>query len=153
VNNLCDSCGGRLESYEGDLYCPDCTLFAALELAEEADEEAHVERMQPAPAREDGPAEGPPCRTRARPRRRPASGPGAPNATRGAARRARPATGAARGPQTGRGRCGRLKAVDSAHLLPGLSCRWPGGTLGPCPALATGPGNSEAPAPWPAPLR
>jgi uncharacterized Zn finger protein (UPF0148 family) len=60
MNELCECCGGRLESYEGELYCPDCTYYAALELAEEADEEARVERMWPAPAWEDGPTEGPP---------------------------------------------------------------------------------------------
>jgi uncharacterized Zn finger protein (UPF0148 family) len=60
MNESCESCGGRLHSYEGEVYCPHCTRWEAVRLAEEADEEARVERMQPAPAWEDGPTEGPP---------------------------------------------------------------------------------------------
>jgi hypothetical protein len=60
VSELCECCGGPLECYEGEPYCPDYTYYATLELASEADEEARVERMRPAPAWEDGPSNGPP---------------------------------------------------------------------------------------------
>jgi uncharacterized Zn finger protein (UPF0148 family) len=60
VNNLCDGCGNPLASYEGESYCPGCTRWEALQLAEEADEEARVLRLLPAPPWEEGPADGPP---------------------------------------------------------------------------------------------
>jgi hypothetical protein len=63
---------------------------------------------------------------RTRPRGGPPAAPARPRRHTRAALHARPATGAARGPQTGGAPCGRLRAVDSPHLLPGLYCRRPG---------------------------
>ncbi len=61
MNSLCACCGALLESYEVGSYCPDCTYYDALELAQEADEEARVLRQQPEPAWIDGPDDdGPP---------------------------------------------------------------------------------------------
>jgi hypothetical protein len=36
----CEQCGGRLESYEGESYCPDCTFFEAVEAHDRATDEA-----------------------------------------------------------------------------------------------------------------
>jgi uncharacterized Zn finger protein (UPF0148 family) len=56
----CESCGGRLHSYEGEVYCPDCMRWEAVRLADEADEEARALRLVPAPPWEEGPTDGPP---------------------------------------------------------------------------------------------
>jgi uncharacterized Zn finger protein (UPF0148 family) len=53
----CEDCGSRLACFEGETYCPDCTYYEALELAEEADDEARLLRLTPAPAGAEG--EGP----------------------------------------------------------------------------------------------
>jgi hypothetical protein len=36
----CELCGGRLESFEGESYCPDCTYSDAILEAERATDEA-----------------------------------------------------------------------------------------------------------------
>jgi uncharacterized Zn finger protein (UPF0148 family) len=36
----CDQCGERLERFEGETYCPDCTYYDALEQMELATDEA-----------------------------------------------------------------------------------------------------------------
>jgi hypothetical protein len=58
----CDRCGGRLERFEGERYCPDCCLVEALHLAERADDEARLLRLaEPAGPGEEGPTgDGPP---------------------------------------------------------------------------------------------
>ena len=60
MSDLCECCGGPLASFEGESFCPECTRWETVVLAEEADDEARGERMQPAPAQEEGPADGPP---------------------------------------------------------------------------------------------
>jgi uncharacterized Zn finger protein (UPF0148 family) len=63
MHNSCECCGSPLECFEAERYCPNCTYYEALELAEEADEEARLLRLTPAPAgaEEEGPADdGPP---------------------------------------------------------------------------------------------
>jgi uncharacterized Zn finger protein (UPF0148 family) len=42
---LCDLCGGPLECFEGEPYCPDCTRYEAMELARQADNEARAMRL------------------------------------------------------------------------------------------------------------
>ena len=57
----CECCGGRLECFEGETYCPDCCLVEALQLAERADDEARRERLAPTPPDDEGPPDdGPP---------------------------------------------------------------------------------------------
>jgi hypothetical protein len=59
----CEYCGGPLEYFEGEPYCPDCTQYAAEELARQADEEARVLHLalDQAAQPEEGPADdGPP---------------------------------------------------------------------------------------------
>jgi uncharacterized Zn finger protein (UPF0148 family) len=53
----CESCGGRLHCYEGEVYCPDCTRWEVVRLA---DEEVRVLRLLPAPPWEEWPSDGPP---------------------------------------------------------------------------------------------
>jgi uncharacterized Zn finger protein (UPF0148 family) len=36
----CDQCGERLEHFEGEAYCPDCTYGEAVEQMEQATDEA-----------------------------------------------------------------------------------------------------------------
>jgi uncharacterized Zn finger protein (UPF0148 family) len=36
----CDQCGERLERFEGEDYCPDCTYWEAVEQLEQATDEA-----------------------------------------------------------------------------------------------------------------
>jgi uncharacterized Zn finger protein (UPF0148 family) len=36
----CEQCGGRLERYEGETYCPDCTHYEAVEAHDRATDEA-----------------------------------------------------------------------------------------------------------------
>jgi uncharacterized Zn finger protein (UPF0148 family) len=54
MHGSCDCCGSRLACFEGETYCPDCTYYEALQLADQADDEARRERQAPAPA-DDGP--------------------------------------------------------------------------------------------------
>jgi uncharacterized Zn finger protein (UPF0148 family) len=58
----CDQCGERLESYEGESYCPDCTYFEVLEQMELATDEALVQLAidQPEPEVMDWHGEEPP---------------------------------------------------------------------------------------------
>jgi hypothetical protein len=57
----CEYCGGPLECFEGEWYCPDCTQYAAEELARQADEEARALRLAQAAQPEEGPPDdGPP---------------------------------------------------------------------------------------------
>jgi hypothetical protein len=36
----CENCGGRLETYEGESYCPECTYYEAVEAHDLATDEA-----------------------------------------------------------------------------------------------------------------
>jgi uncharacterized Zn finger protein (UPF0148 family) len=36
----CDQCGGRLEHFDGESYCPDCSHFEAVEQLDQATDEA-----------------------------------------------------------------------------------------------------------------
>jgi uncharacterized Zn finger protein (UPF0148 family) len=36
----CEHCGRRLESYEGESYCPECTYYEAVEAHDRATDEA-----------------------------------------------------------------------------------------------------------------
>ena len=58
----CDCCGGGLERFEGESYCPDCTHYETLRLAGRADDEARLLRLAgPAgPGEEGPPGDGPP---------------------------------------------------------------------------------------------
>jgi hypothetical protein len=40
MDETCETCGGRLECYEGEPYCPDCTWYAVTAEAAAADREA-----------------------------------------------------------------------------------------------------------------
>ena len=51
----CSYCGGPLESYGGEIYCPNCCRVEALELPAEADEEARRLRLAPAGPDVEGP--------------------------------------------------------------------------------------------------
>jgi hypothetical protein len=42
---LCENCGGRLESFEGEAYCPDWTRYATEQLTLRADDEARAVRL------------------------------------------------------------------------------------------------------------
>jgi uncharacterized Zn finger protein (UPF0148 family) len=59
MNPPCEHCGGPTCTYEGEVYCPDCTYYDALELAAEADEEARLERTVIYAAWDDTPADPP----------------------------------------------------------------------------------------------
>jgi hypothetical protein len=51
----CTECGGRLECFEGERYCPDCTRYEVEEAARQALDEALVLRTaEAAGARPDG---------------------------------------------------------------------------------------------------
>jgi uncharacterized Zn finger protein (UPF0148 family) len=52
----CENCGGPLDCYKGEWYCPPCTYFTTTLLAAAAADEAHRERQAPAGA-DDGPPE------------------------------------------------------------------------------------------------
>jgi uncharacterized Zn finger protein (UPF0148 family) len=41
----CESCGGPLECYEGELFCPACTRYETEKLARQADDEARAARL------------------------------------------------------------------------------------------------------------
>jgi hypothetical protein len=53
----CECCGGRLECFEGERYCPDCCLVEVLRPAGRADDEARLPRLaEPAGPGEEGPS-------------------------------------------------------------------------------------------------
>ena len=61
MHGSCEHCGGPLACFEGETYCPDCSRYQALQLAEEADDEARLLRQAPAPPPDEGPdGDGPP---------------------------------------------------------------------------------------------
>jgi hypothetical protein len=55
----CEHCGGVLECFEGEPYCPDCTRYEAEEQARQADEEAAAFRAaeEQAARQVEGPAD------------------------------------------------------------------------------------------------
>jgi uncharacterized Zn finger protein (UPF0148 family) len=55
---LCENCGSPLERFEGEVYCPDCTRYAAERLALRADDEARAVGLAER-AGLPGPDEGP----------------------------------------------------------------------------------------------
>jgi uncharacterized Zn finger protein (UPF0148 family) len=50
---ICNNCNGPLARFEGEHYCPECTRYEVEQLAQQAEDEAHVlhllEQEQPGP--------------------------------------------------------------------------------------------------------
>jgi hypothetical protein len=45
----CEHCDGRLESYEGETYCPECTYYQAVASHDQATDEALAVLAQDSP--------------------------------------------------------------------------------------------------------